>query len=480
MSRKAKYLLLAIVICLSGLRLWHLKADFTVAPFYSQEKAALTDEGFYTGAALHHFELGQAYLPGGWNPGVFMPIWPVLVGGVFHFTGISIVAARTLAVVCTWLSVLLAYAVTRQYRSQKFAMAVALLMAANSLGFIFSRLAILEPAFVFFLLLAVYVAGKLRPGNYFLAATVGFIFVVLTLTKTTGPFVLPAVLYPIWVKNRESRPDAWKLLGTALAVIFICLGTAKFIWARHYASDIQIILGIAPLWQLTHSLPRLVRFFFRGTWIDPVLFPLALAGFVAAAFRLRFLWRDPLFMLAFLWETGYAGFIVFHYDGPPRYFVPLIVPTIWLGLLFWQWLWQQHRLAGQVAAACIAASLCWNLFMIGSYLAHPRYTLVQAAAQVKSIIKNAPSVNPLLIGRGADQISLLSDGFPSMDRDGMLPVAEKIKMYRPGWYMDWREYDQPTRLPEVDHFQFIERDKFLIRGPQGQMYLTLFQIVPVS
>ena len=29
---------------------------------------------------------------------MFMPVWPLLVGFVFHFTGISVVAARALAV----------------------------------------------------------------------------------------------------------------------------------------------------------------------------------------------------------------------------------------------------------------------------------------------------------------------------------------------------------------------------------------------
>ena len=35
-------------------------------------------------------------------------------------------------------------------------------MAASALGFFYGRLAILEPAFVMFLLLAIYLAGKVR------------------------------------------------------------------------------------------------------------------------------------------------------------------------------------------------------------------------------------------------------------------------------------------------------------------------------
>ena len=117
----------------------------------------------YTGAALQHFTLGHAYIPGGWNLGIFMPVWPFLVGLVFHFTGISVVAARALAVGCVCLSVLLAYSIARQYESKTFACLTAFLIAANALGFFFGRLALLEPAFGMFLLLAIYVPAESAP-----------------------------------------------------------------------------------------------------------------------------------------------------------------------------------------------------------------------------------------------------------------------------------------------------------------------------
>ena len=71
--------LLVLTICLLALRLWHIRADFTDFHFYSQERARFTDEGFYTSAALHYFTLGRAYVPGGWNPGVLMPVWPLKI-----------------------------------------------------------------------------------------------------------------------------------------------------------------------------------------------------------------------------------------------------------------------------------------------------------------------------------------------------------------------------------------------------------------
>jgi 4-amino-4-deoxy-L-arabinose transferase-like glycosyltransferase len=475
-----------LAVCLLALRLWHIRADFPDYHFYSQDGARYTDEGFYTSAALHYFTLGHAYIPGGWNPGVFMPVWPLLVGLVFHFTGVSVAAARSLAVLCTMFGVLLAYAVARQYRSRTFACLAAFLIAANALGFFFGRLALLEPAFVMFLLLAIYLAGRVQPGDYALAIAVGLVFTLMTLTKTTGPFVLPAVLYPIWAGNREKngadRFAAWKLIATALAVIVIVLGCAKLIWFYHYSSDAQIILGMDPRWQLEHSPVRLLRFFLRGTWIDPILFPLALAAFLAAALRLRFLWRDTLFVIAFLWETGYAAFIVFHYDGPPRYFVTMIVPTIWLALVITEWLWRQHRRIGIAVAACIAVSVAWNLASIGNYVLHPQYTLVNASLAIKHRIAAQHQIQPvsdtLLIGRGADQVSLLSDGFPAIDTDGAMLLAQKLDVYHPGWFMYWTT-DMPLRFATVaEKRRMIEAAAFPGLDRQNGGGIILYRIFP--
>jgi 4-amino-4-deoxy-L-arabinose transferase-like glycosyltransferase len=481
-AHRWQWALLLLTICLLALRFWHLSADFPVFHFYDQDGARFTDEGFYTGAALQHFTLGHAYLPGGWNPGVFMPVWPFLVGLLFHFTGVSVIAARALAVGCVCLSVLLAYAIARQYQSKTFACLTAFLIAANALGFFFGRLALLEPAFGMFLLLAIYLAGRVRPDNYALAVCVGVVFVVATLTKTTGPFVLPAVLYPIWANNRQDRAAAWKLLATALATILLLMGFAKIIWARHYAADAQIILGMAPLWQLENSPSRLLRFFFRGTWIDPVLFPLALAAFIAAAVRLRFLWRNPLFMIAFLWETGYAAFIVYHYDGPPRYFVTMIVPTLWLALIFLEWMWSASTSVAAVATVCVAASVVWNIASIGDYLIHPQYTLVDASLKIKQLIvaEHAAGVasNELLIGRGADEISLLSGGLPAMDSDGAMPLAQKLDVYRPDWFMQWTNAPAARLTTVASQRTLVQRADFAGLDPSDGGGIVLFQVYP--
>ena len=475
--------LLLLTICLLALRLSHIRADFPDFHFYSQERARFTDEGFYTSAALHHFSVGRAYVPGSWNPGVFMPMWPLLVGLVFHFTGISVVAARSLAVACTWVGVLLAYAVARQYRSRTFACLAAFLIAASALGFFYGRLAILEPSFVMFLLLAMYLAGKVHPGSYAMAAVVGLVFVAATLTKTTAPFLLPAVLYPIWANNRADRVAAWRMLAVSFAVVVLLLGCANLIWRLHYAPDATIILSLRPWWQLEHSPVRLLRFFFRGTWIDPVLFPLALAAIVAVAWRLRSFWHDTLFVTGCLWEAGYAAFIAFHYDGPPRYFVTLIVPTIWLAMMFLQWMGQANKRIALAVSACVAASVLWNIASIGDYLMHPRYSLVDASVAIKQVIvaehKKNPAQSEVLMGRGADEISLLSGGMATIDSDGAMPLAEKLDVDHPGWFMDFTGGLPTLRMKTVAaHRRLVERAAFPELDRYRKAGIVLYQIFP--
>ncbi len=421
-------------------RLWHIRADFADFNFYSQDGARYTDEGFYTSAALNHFIFGRAILPGGWNPGIFMPVWPLMTGLVFAVTGVSLAGARTLSVVCCWMSVWLVYLVSRQYRGRLFAAIAAALAAGNALGFLFGRLALLEPALTMYLLLALYLAGRVRRGDYWLAALAGVVFAVAALTKTTAMFVLPAILYPLWAHHREQRAAAWKLMATTVGTALVLLQAIKIFWFARFPADAAIMFGMAPLWQIEQSPVKLVRFLYRGTWIDPILFPLALIGFGAALVRLRVLWRDTLFVAAFLWETGYAAFIVYHVDGPPRYFAAMVAPTVWLAMILAEWALREKPRLGAVLAALIAVSAAWNAGMIADYLAHPHFRMRNASLAIKqTVLQGGATVQPyksLLIGRGADQVSLESDGFPAMDSDGTMPLARKLDVYRPGWFMD--------------------------------------------
>ena len=122
----------------------------------------------------------------------------------------------------------------------------------------------------------------------------------------------------------------------------------------------------------------------------------------------------------------------------------MIVPAIWLALIFLQWMWSASRQVAAVVIACVAVSVVWNVASIGIYLLHPQYTLVDASVKIKQLIVAAHSSgaasNELLIGRGADEVSLLSGGLPAMDSDGSMPLAQKLDVYHPDWFMHWTNH----------------------------------------
>jgi 4-amino-4-deoxy-L-arabinose transferase-like glycosyltransferase len=475
-------LTLATVLLLLA-RLWHIRADFADFRFYSQDGARYTDEGFYTSAALNHFIFGRAILPGGWNPGIFMPVWPIMTGLVFALTGgVSLAGARTLSVLCCWAGVGLVYLVSRQYRGRLFASIAAFLAAVNALGFLFGRLALLEPALVMYLLLALYLAGTVRHGGYARAVTTGIVFVLAALTKTTAMFALPAVLLPIWANHREDRAARWKLIATTLGTAIVLLEAVKIFWFAHFPADAAILFGMAPLWQIEQAPLKLARFFYRGTWIDPVLFPIALVCFGAAIFRLRGLWRDPLFLIAFLWETGYAAFIVYHVDGPPRYFAAMIPPTIWLAMIFVEWALREKPRAGMVLAVLVAVSVLWNTAVITSYLVHPQYKMRDASLAIKHMVQHGGATiepyNSLLIGRGADEVSLLSDGLAAMDSDGALPLKKKLDRYHPGWFMRWTDGPGLRVLTVAERRKMTEAAIFRGLNPYTGGGIQLYRLAP--
>ena len=143
-SRLAIFFLAASSL-LYGLHWVHLLADF---PNYTPylDWAKYTDEGWYGKAAMQSVLHGFWRVPGDFNTAVALPVWPALLWAVFKLTGVSVIAARTLALVVFGGDLLLVYALLRASGArQAWAAGGVLLLAANSYLWAFSRLAILEP-----------------------------------------------------------------------------------------------------------------------------------------------------------------------------------------------------------------------------------------------------------------------------------------------------------------------------------------------
>ena len=66
---------------------------------------------------------------------------------------------------------------------------------------------------------------------------------------------------------------------------------------------------------------------------------------------------------------------------------------------------------------------------------------VSAARRIATIIDSDKKHNRLLLSISGSDLSLMT-GLPSIDDDfGTLPMDERVKQYRPGWYASWNELD---------------------------------------
>src|ERR1700756_1687711 len=95
--KAAEALILLVAAIFLVLHAVHLNADF---PNHSpwMDWAKYTDEGWYGDGAIRHFQRGNWYVPGDFNPAAALPVWPLLEALLFRFTGVNLAAARALTV----------------------------------------------------------------------------------------------------------------------------------------------------------------------------------------------------------------------------------------------------------------------------------------------------------------------------------------------------------------------------------------------
>jgi hypothetical protein len=361
------------------------------------------------------------------------------------------------------------------------AVAVALLMALNTADYIYSRLAILERPFEFTILLCIALALGLKRKSFFHAVVLGCAIVLMILTKTTGVFLLPAILYPVWFRYREDWRQAVRPLLVAFVTVVVLMAVERLLFASHHVADARAFFGNSePVVSLFGSARKAARLVYRGTWIDPILWPIAGLALLSSAWpALRGLWRNVLWGVSVLWIIGYSLFIVYHYDGPPRYFTAMLVPVLMLVVMCIRELCAQKRLAWARAliAACIV-SCVWNLAHIQRYVLHPDYTMANAADRIRTIIDAHPEQPRLIIGHASNETSLFI-GIPSMDDVlGAYSQAQKLQIYNPGWFLIWSD-EVPISYPDVAAERImVPMADIHVMDDKVRNRLELFELLP--
>ncbi len=428
--------------------------------------AKYTDEGWYGDAAIRHYQLGRWYVPGDFNPAAALPVWPLLEGVLFHFTGVSLPAARALTIsvfgailFASWL--LLARGPNPARRVPAAAAAAVLLLAASPFCFVFTRLAILEPLLVLLTLAALLAARSVSVQaqnlrqNWTTIVLLGLLLPLLILTKTTAIFLFPAIAWMLFASlGYHFRPFLRVGLGAGALGLGLWL-TYFFTFVRpHFLLDYRYLFSANAYTGMTREnfIQVLIDTVRDGMWIGPVLYPAVLVAFAIVAFNVPRLREAPLVVSLLLWIGGYAAFLAYHNNLQPRYYLVVAVPmTLLLPLAVEQLLFAHlkrplPRLLAFAAGAVLllAIAIPDTLQMLG-YIRNPEYTLVHAAQQVKDLIdeqqRDDPTHNPLILSISGSEISLMT-GLHSIDDDfGTLELPDRVAKYRPGWYISWNQVD---------------------------------------
>lgn len=489
----------------------HLSADFPNHSPWTSDWAKYTDEGWYGDAAIRAHLFGNWYLPGDFNPAPAVPIWPFFEWILFFFTGVSVQAARSLALFFFFLNLLLAYLLLRVRGSRWMALLALTLIVTSPFVYSFSRLAILEPMLITFLLAALNVAVRLgrmrRPVAA--AAVVGLLFTLMSLTKATAIFLLPALVWAIAAALWHDRKTLLRSLTAfaAASSVTFALWMALVIHAgmlpdfrylffvNNYLKPTGFYWPLVSLWWSFHG----------GLWIDRVLVPFA--GLVTIALALywrrpvvRQLARDPVFGASILVITGYVLFMTYQNHPQPRYFAVVAPFSFFVLAMGTETLLRMRpgpvfasgpethqrtqvnwpRLGGVVAIAICSIMAVANGIWTLEYAAHPEYTWKNAAASLTRYIDRHPNGNRRLVSISGDQITLMTH-LPSLCDDfGAIKLQDKLARYKPGWWATWNDIDPQILEALHVHYSLEQVASFHALDAPERNVLVLFKLHPLS
>jgi len=509
MRRVLMGLWLAGIAGFAALHAAHLGADFPNHSPWIFDWAKYTDEGWYGNAAARAHLFGNWYVAGDFNPAVALPVWPFLEWLVFFATGVSVQAARALAVGVFLANLLLSYWLLRARGPRSSptnedlsvgagvwpALLAVTLLATSPFLYCFSRLAILEPLLTAFTLAALNVAVRLERLRKPLwgAAGAGALMTLAALTKTTAVFLIPAVAWAMLAALRAKRRLALQCLAAAGGVLLAGYG----LWMA-----LVVRLGLFRDYKYTffvNDYPRpgewywpLVSFWWSihgGLWADKAVYPLAIAVVLGAV-----VWRksaggrrllgDPVFGASVLGIAGTVFFMTYQNHPQPRYYAPVAFFSIFLAVRGTEALRARERgifpLSGWPGmVGILALTACMNGADTLSYATHPEYTFARAAAQLARYIDAHPNGNRLLVSISGDQITLMTHLRTLCDDFGTTDLPEKIGQYRPGWYAAWNDIDEGTLEDLHTHYSLEQVAGFPAFDHPQRRILVLFKLHPL-
>jgi hypothetical protein len=491
---------LLFIGCFALLHALNLSADFPNHTPWTGDWAKYTDEGWYGNAAIRAHLFGNWHLAGDLNPAPALPVWPFLEWMLFFFTGVTVQAARGLAVAFFFCNLLLSYLLLRETGPRWRALLAVTLIVTSPFLYCFSRLAILEPLLIAFMLTALNLAVRLprmrRP--LVASAAIGLLCTLMVLTKTTAVFLLPALLWamvaPLWYSRRLglhcllSAAAAFVVtfgLWIALVIHLGFFADYKYFFASNQSiKPRELYWPFVSFWWSFHG----------GLWVDQILIPLAGLIVLGAAlawwkFDARKLLLDPVFGASILAVAGVIAFMACQNHPQPRYFAVaaffcFFVVAQGAGALLdtpndLRPPRSPQRILGWAVVALAILAAAFNGLQTLNYAAHPEYTFVDAARRLTLYIDAHPNGKRLLVSSSGDEITLITRLPAQCDDFGTLDLPSKLARYQPGWFAAWNDLD-PGALEDIHtHYSLEQAAVFRAFDDTDRNILVLFKLHPL-
>jgi hypothetical protein len=338
--------------------------------------------------------------------------------------------------------------------------------------------------------------GVRRPWRKTLLADIlpivalGVLLPAMVLTKTTALFLVPAVFWMLW----GACGSAWaKFLRVAVPAVLLAatlwLGYFLLIVRPRFLEDYRYLFAANAYTGMTREtfVSVLAGALYDGRWIGMVVCPLAAAATILALSGGRRLADHPLIAALLLWIGGYLAFLAYHNNLQPRYYlviaVPmtLLLPTVAEDIVLARLKGRRTRqLWLTLAGIAVAGIVIPDAIETIGFVRHPQYTLVHAARQVADYIARDrrldPGHNPLILSISGSDISLIT-GLPSICDDfGTLQLIDRVRKYRPGWYVAWNQVEDDKMDALAPFFHLNRVAAFPAMDDPGRNLLILYRL----
>jgi hypothetical protein len=502
-SRLLSITLLALSVLFFALHFIHLTADFpNHSPWVDWSK--YTDEGWYGDAAIRHYLSGHWYWKGDFNPAVALPVWPVIELLVFKFTGVSSAAARALTLCVFALTLITFYLLIRRHTrprssgsGQSLAAAITVFFLCTSpLLYVFERMAIIEPLLIALTALALLTASYMRPihlhGRH-IRDIVPTLFLtlllpIIVLTKTTAICLFPAIFYMVWARAgyriwpalRLALPPLIGGAGLWCAYFFLFVGP-------HYLADYRYLFSANSYTgiELEPVAKVVLNTITDGAWMGTLLYIAFFAVLALALFWRPRLLTNPLVPSLLLWIGGYFAFLAYHNNLQPRYYLVVAVPITAVVALGIDNFRQTHGRITTIVASSIGAAVVLAIAIPAAaqqidYILHPTYEFEAAAQGIKRIVLADKTHSHLILSISGSDLTLMT-GLPSIDDDfGTLDLDQRVKQYRPGWYVAWNDVEDDKADALTPLYQLQRVAAFPAYDDPDRNLLILYRLDPVT